>query len=88
MSHPRGWPKHRLEEHVHEDCPPHQGKAPNAGDDNWGLHVTSLAVDNDKVSSEKNDALAATARDTKFMRPVYGEGDSYAIHHSRTNGKG
>jgi len=70
-----------------EECPPHQIKSPNAGDDNWGLVGTSLSVTDPKVNSGRGEPDAGSIGNTKYMRPVYNDLDSYAIHNSRTNGK-
>lgn len=69
-----------------EECPPHQNKYPR-GDDDWNLKTTACPVDSPKINSGRGDAEAGTIANTKYMRPVYNDLDSYAIHDSHTNGK-
>ncbi len=86
-THERGWPKHRKAEHAHEHQPPHQEKGLNAGDDNWGIHGTSLSVTDPKVSSEPGDVIAGSLVGN-YMRPVYDEAhESAYIHESHTQGR-
>jgi hypothetical protein len=69
-----------------ENCPPQQEKGLNAGDDNWGIHGTSLAVDNAKIASGRVNSEIGGSLSGNYMRPVYDDAhDSAYIQDSHSD---
>jgi hypothetical protein len=73
----------RRVKHIHEFEHPHQEKfsVPVLGMEDGS---TALPVDHHSINTLNN---AGTVREYKTERPIYDDLDSFAIHHSHTNGR-